>query len=223
MKFQEKLIAVQLRKRGWSYKKILTKIKVAKSTLSLWLRDVELTFQQKEKLLKGREKSRYAGAKARQRQRIEKTEKIINVAKEEAKILFKNPLFSSGLMLYWAEGAKSNESIKFSNSDPIMIKFMMKWFRDICNVPEKKIRIAVHMHELHCRKDIEQYWSKITNIPLKQFQKTYIKPTSLKHRKNILYNGTCSVVIADRDLFRKIQGWRLGFIGKFNIKDVPVA
>lgn len=223
MKFQEKIIAVQLRKKGWNFQKIFTKVKVSKSTLSLWLRDIELTPQQKEKLLKGREKSRYAGAKARQRQRIEKTEKIVNAAKKEAKILFKNSLFSSGLMLYWAEGAKSNEIIKFSNSDPIMIKFMMKWFRYVCKVPEEKIKIAIHMHELHCRKNIEQYWSKITGIPLKQFQKTYIKPTSLKHRRNVLYNGTCNIVISNRDLFRKIQGWKLGFLEKFNIKDVPVA
>lgn len=223
MKLQERLIAIQLRKKGWSYQKILTKIEVSKSTLSLWLREIELTSQQKKKLLIGREKSRYAGAKARQRQRIEKTKKIINIAKKEAKILAKNPLFFSGVMLYWAEGAKSNEIIKFSNSDPMMIKFMMEWFRCICKVSEKKIRIAVHMHELHCRKNIERYWSKITNIPLKQFQKTYIKSTSLKHRKNILYNGACTIVISDRDLFRKIQGWKLGFLEEFNIKDVPVA
>jgi len=95
---------------------------------------------------------------------------------------------------------------------------MMRWFREICFVPEEKIKIMLHIHALHCRKDIEKYWSSITGIPLTQFNKTYIKPTSLKHRKNPLYNGTCAVRIYNKDLFRRIKGWKLGFLEKMNVK-----
>ena len=217
MKFDEKLKAIKLRKLGYSYDKILREIDVSKSTLSIWLRDVVLTFEQKRKLLKGRALSRYAAAKAQQRRRIEKTERIVKEAKQEAKSLVKRLLFLPGLMLYWAEGAKSNETIKFSNSDPLMIEFMMRWFREICKVPEKKFRIALHVHSLHCRKDVEKYWSKITDVSLNQFQKTYVKPTSLGQRKNILYNGTCVICVFDKDLFRRMIGWKLGFLEEKNI------
>ena len=91
---------------------------------------------------------------------------------------------------------------------------MMKWFELICGVPKNKFHIALHTHELYCSKNIEKYWSKITGIPLKQFQKTQIKPTILKHRKNPLYNGTCSIRIGNKDLFRKIMGWKEGVLEK---------
>ena len=123
-------------------------------------------------------------------------------------------LFLPGLMLYWAEGDKSDlrEEVKFSNSDPFMIQFMMRWFREVREIPEKKFRIALHIHTLHCRKKIEQFWAPITGIPLNQFHKTQIKPTGLGQRRNKLYNGTCAICIHDKNLFRRIKGWKLKFI-----------
>ncbi|MBU2068060.1 hypothetical protein KKE13_00535 [Patescibacteria group bacterium] len=217
MKLKEKLKAIKLREKGKSYSEILKKVPVCKSTLSLWLRDVKLTSKQLNELYKrGRERCRYDGAKANQRKRIERTKLIIEEAKKESKILFKNPLFLSGLMLYWAEGKKREEAINFSNSDPEMIRFMIKWFRLICKVPEEKFRISLHIHELHCRKNIEKYWSDVVQVSLSQFHKVQIKPTSLGHRKNPLYNGTCSIVVCNKDLFRKIKGWRIGVLKIIN-------
>ncbi|MBU4030940.1 hypothetical protein KJ756_02180 [Patescibacteria group bacterium] len=218
MKLEEKIKAVALRKRGKSYKEILKQVAVSKASLSIWLRDIELTSKQKDKLYtRLRQRNAYKGAKANQRKRIEKTKLIIKNARKEAKLFFRSPLFLSGLMLYWAEGTKRGEQINFCNSDPQMIKFMMKWFREICKIPETKFRIKLYIHQLHCRKEIEKYWSIITRIPLSQFQKTYIKPTSLKHRKNILYDGTCAIRINDKDLFRKMKGWKLGVLKQFRI------
>jgi hypothetical protein len=99
-----------------------------------------------------------------------------------------------------------------------MIKLMMEWFRKVCRVPEEKFRIGLHIHKLFCRKDVKNYWSKLTKIPLHQFHKTQIKPTSLRHRKNPLYNGTCAIRIESRDLFRRIKGWKLAFLKKSHIK-----
>ena len=216
MKLTEKNEAIKLRKGGKSYGYILKKIDVSKSTLSLWLRDIELTESQKSILLKGREISRYAAAKKKQQQRIEKTIKIISEARKEFEKLHNNPLFLSGLMLYWAEGDKSDlhEQVKFTNSDQNMINLIMRWFREICEVPEKKFRVTLHIHSLHCRPKIENYWSNITGIPLSQFYKTQIKPTTLRYRRNPLYDGTCAVSISSKDFFRKIKGLIIAAIEK---------
>ena len=217
MKFQEKIKAINLRKLGRSYSEIIKKVKVSKSTLSLWLRDVKLTIKQKKRLyVTLKQENAYKLAKMNQKNKVKKIKKIIAQADKELKNLINNSLFLAGLMLYCAEGDKSDEreAVKFSNSDPIMIKFMMKWFREICNVPEEKFRLALHIHELHCRKDIESYWSKLANIPLNQFHKTQVKPTSLGQRKNILYNGTCSICVHNKDLYRRIKGWKIGFFKK---------
>jgi len=221
MKLKEKIKAIRLRKMGKSYGEILKKVDVSRGTLSVWLRDIKLTSKQKEGLYKTlRRKNAYKGAKAQQEKRIKRTKQIVIEARKEVKDLTKNPLFLAGLMLYWAEGDKSDEreKVKFSNSDPSMIMFMMEWFRKICKVPENKFRICLHIHELHCRKDIKEYWSRIAGVPFSQFHKTQIKPTSLKQRKNKLYNGTCAVTIYDKDLFRRIKGWRLEFLKKMNIE-----
>jgi hypothetical protein len=208
MKYIEKLKAIELRKQGKSYKEILTEIKVAKATLSLWLRDVALTKEQQESLYALKMQGVYREAKRKQQARIERTKQIFLEAKNEIGKLSKNTFFLCGVMLYWAEGAKTDQnSVKFTNSDPQMISLMIKWFTTICKVPKEKMRVDLHIHELHDKEEIEYYWSDITGIPLNQFYKTQIKPTSLGHRKKMLYNGTCSIVIGDRALLRRIKGW----------------
>ena len=218
MKYREKVLALKLRKNGLSYSKILEKIKVSKSTLSVWLREIELTGEQKGRLLKKMDRVRYEVAKRKVAARIKKTAEMIEKGKKEATYLKNNPLFFVGLALYWAEGSKNpTEKVKFANSDEKMIALMMKWLREICRVPEKKFRIHIHLHTLHSRKNIINYWSKITSIPKTQFYKPYVKPTSLGQRRNILYNGTCSIIIHDKNLFRRILGWKFGLQKHFNI------
>lgn len=218
MKLNEKLKAINLRKKGMSYDEILKNVKVSKSTLSFWLRDLPLTNETNKKLLKGRELSRYFAAESRKRKRKADTATAIEKGIQEFQSLLKNPLFLVGLCLYWAEGDKhKQEKIKFTNSDEKMILLMMKWFRDICDVPEEKFRIALHVHNLHVSKNIKRYWSGITGVPERQFQKIYIKQTTLRHRRNILYNGTCAIVVNNKALFRRICGWKMGLLAYFDI------
>ena len=47
---QEREKAVALRKKGYTYKEILTVVPVAKSSLSLWLKDLPLTKNEKNAL-----------------------------------------------------------------------------------------------------------------------------------------------------------------------------
>ncbi|MFA5877866.1 MAG: helix-turn-helix domain-containing protein [Candidatus Staskawiczbacteria bacterium] len=218
MKLKERLEAINLREQGKSYNEIKKKLKVSKGTLGCWLRDIELTPSQILRL-KGRQMSGLSGGKINREKRIKRTKEVIEEAKKEPKDLMKTPLFLSGLMLYWAEGDKgAREVVKFSNSDPVMIKLIMEWFRKTCGVPEDKFRLCIHMHSLHCRKDIEEYWSDITGVPMSQFYKTQIKKTSLGYRRNKLYNGTCAVTVCNKDLFRRITGWKIGFIEIMKIK-----
>lgn len=193
------------------------RLKVSRSTVSLWLRDVNLNTIEWLRLLRGRERSRYFAGVAKKKLRIANTQKIFDEGKQEGLVHAEDPFFVAGVMLYWAEGAKTNERIKFVNSDPIMIRFMMDWFKKVCNVPLGQFRISLHIHSLHMRPEVELYWSKITGIPKKQFYKTQIKKTSLGQRRNILYNGTCSLCVYDVKLFRRMSGWKAGILAKLGI------
>lgn len=218
MKLKEKLAAVKLRRKGLSYGEIRRKISVSRSTLSHWLREVYLKPNQQNRLRERMDRVRYAVAKRKVANRIKETRKIVERSIKEVAVLRKNPLFFVGLSLYWAEGAKSDEeSVKLVNSDEKVIALSMRWFREICEVPESKFRIHVHVHDLHHRSNIIKYWSRITGVKPDQFYKPYVKHTSLGQRRNILYNGTCSIIVHDKALFRRIVGWKLGLQDFFNI------
>jgi len=211
MKYEEKLKGIDLRKEGKSYSEILQVIKVSKGTLSKWLKDVPLSKENKF-LLRGRMKSRYEGAKANQRKAFQRKEKIFNSAKDEVLRFIKHPLFVAGLMLYWAEGTKNGNTVAFTNSDPRMIKLMMKWFRKICGVPEDKFRVLVFIHSLMINENWREKWIQITGLSSSHFIRPYIKPTTTKHRKNLLYDGTCAIRINDSALLARIKGWQVGFL-----------
>lgn len=217
MKYNEKIKAIKLRRAGKSYDYISNILNVSKGTLSVWLSNIEIDPDKKREVLIGREKSRYLAAVAKKKDRIERTKKIVDTAEHDFKRLINKDLFLCGLLLYWAEGDKKQERVKFANSDKDMIRLMMRWFREVCHVSESRFRIALHIHNLHISHKVADYWSKITGVSRKQFNKIYIKKTSLKHKRVPLYNGTCSIVINSKELFRKIVGWKKGLIDHFKI------
>ena len=212
MDFSRKIKAIELRKNGSSYSEIRKVLNTSKSTLSNWLKDIELTDGQKTRLSR-LQATGYIGAKANQAKSQAHHNKIREAAKKEALPLSNNVAFVSGLMLYWAEGDKRTGRVQFSNSDPAMIKLMMKWFRQFCEVPEEKFRIGLFIHSLHINQDYLAFWSKVTGVPASQFNKPYIKPTIFSIRKSRLYEGTCVIKVHSKDLASKILGWLEGVKG----------
>jgi len=220
MKIELKRKARLLRTQGRSYKEILKEIPVSKSTINAWVKDIELSAAQKEKLyITNKQKNGERLGKLNKKKKEKEKEAISLLAKKEYSEKKNSILFNCGLMLYWAEGDKSTstEAVKFSNSDPVMIKFMMTWFKDICEVEKNKFRIMLHIHELHNKEFLEKYWSNITGVPLTQFHKTQIKKSTLKFKKKPLYQGTCSIRIFNRNTFRKIMTWQKMFNKLINI------
>lgn len=220
IRLEDRITARRLRGEGASFSEIMEKIpKLSKGTLNGWLKDIELTVDQKERLLlkikTGGNKARFKGSQTNRRKRIETTEKIIYLAKSEAKKKISEPLFLAGIMLYWAEGDKTQERVGFTNADPVMIEFMMNWFRNFCYVPESKFRIALSIMTLHDKNESEKFWSQIAGLPLINFNKTRVKPTLLKGKRNPSYMGTCRIIISDKNLFRRITGWKLGILESF--------
>ena len=82
-KIEEKNKAIELRKQGLSYKEILEQISVAKSSLSLWLRNVGLSKKQKQRLTKKKIASALRGALSRKNQRLDIVKRISGAAKDE--------------------------------------------------------------------------------------------------------------------------------------------
>ena len=217
--WEKKEVVQNLRHQGLSYKEIRQRIPfaISKSIISDWCKDIELTELQKDRLQKlfkeGSYRGRLLGSKVTQTRRANEVREIKEKAGLEISSLSKNEFKLAGLMLYWAEGNKS-QSAGISNSDPELIRFMMRWFRDICGVPDNKFKIYLNIHSGQDDNHIKKFWSGIINLPVSQFGKSYIKKEGTGHRKNILYNGTIKIQICDKNLLYRILGWIKGIIKK---------
>jgi len=216
-KFQEKNKAIDMRRNGMSIKDIAKSIGVAKSSVSVWVRDVSLS-QSTQTLLKNKSHSRFSIEKRRASRLINEENKrqiIINSAEKSITNVSKRELWLIGVMLYWAEGGKTQRMVRFSNGDSNMIKIMMSFFRIVCNVPESKFRGYIHIHPHLDHEEAEKYWSEVTGIPIKQFFKTYRKHNvSSKNTRNSLPYGVMDIYVMDTKLFLTISGWAKGVFNK---------
>ncbi|MCB9811574.1 hypothetical protein H6783_01550 [Candidatus Nomurabacteria bacterium] len=210
MKLAEKLKARTLRVKGHSIGEIATKLSVSKSSVSNWVADIELSSAQIKQLktnshsavaVENRRRSRLKNENARREQIIEKAKSEVNKPTAQE-------LFFLGVALYWGEGTKKKRGVvEFTNSDPKVVEVMMRFFRDVCSVPEKKFRGHVYIHEHLSIEKAEQYWSRVARIPRRQFYKTSIQHNRTRLKKDTLTKGTFAISICDTELKLRILGW----------------
>ena len=219
-KLESRLKAQALRRQGLSYGEIQLQIEVPKSTLSDWCRDIELSKLQKERLLRnkqfGQKKGSLIAADNKRKKRIERTKEIFEKSKIELGELKKRDRFLAGIAFYSGEGNKTDGKAKFTNSDPLLINFMMNWFQEFCNIPLSKFRGAIWLHDNLDEMEAKLFWSNLTKIPIDQFYKTYIaknKIESRKIRKNIHKYGVFAIRFSDSDKQRRIMGWISALVG----------
>lgn len=211
MKLIEKEKARVLRKRGYSINQIVKETGFSKASISLWVRDIVLTKNQKKKIsergrsvesIEKRRINRLSNEKNKRQVIIDNAKKdFTNISIEQLKLI--------GIILYLGEGGKTSRGmVRLANSDPMVIKMMMKFFRKVCNVPEDKFRASIHTFAHADVEKTEKYWAKISGIPPSQFFKTYIKPSSASlQKRNTLPFGTFDIYVCDTKLFLTIMGW----------------
>jgi len=211
MKVIEKEKARVLRKKGYSINQIVREAGFSKASVSLWVRDIVLTKEQKKNL-----SERGRSVESIEKRRInrlfnenKKRQVIIDEAKKDFTNISLEQLKLIGIILYLGEGGKTSRGmVRLANSDPMVIKIMMRFFREICKVPDSKFRASIHTFTHANLSKTEKYWSKISGIPCSQFFKTYIKPSSASlQKRNALPFGTFDLSVNDTKLLLTILGW----------------
>lgn len=210
MKIIEKQKAIELRKKGESVKDIATILGVAKSSVSVWVKGVQLSDRQLSNLLKNNTSKLVIEKRRMSRLAHEQSKRegvMLNAGRDITKIS-KHELRLIGLCLYWGEGGKTHQGVaRISNTDPAVIKTMMRFFKEICLVEESKFRGHIHTYSHLDAKLAENYWSEISGIPKKQFYKTYIKPSiASKGKRDKLPFGTFDIYVCSTELFLQIIG-----------------
>lgn len=226
MKKIERDCARELRKQGYSMNEIARKLGVAKSSVSLWTKDIELTSEQRQRLS---ENGRSVASVERRRharltnERARRRPYFVN-AVAEIESLSRKDLFFLGAALYWGEGSKTKRgTVDFTNADPRSIQVMMRYFKEVCNVHNNKFHGHVTLHPHLDAGKAERYWSNISGIPRTQFYKTSMQHNKAsKNKKDSLPFGTFAINIHDTTLYLRVMGWMEGIYVRLIEKDKQV-
>ena len=117
-----------MRLEGASLGEIAAATGCAKSTISLWVRDVPLREEQLVALAdRNRDRARKVGHLAWSRQNRDR--RTAAQADGRRRAQDREPLHLAGCMLYRAEGAKNRNTVTFTNSDVDMMVFFLEFLR----------------------------------------------------------------------------------------------
>lgn len=181
---------------GLSLREICQRLGISKSSASMWVRDLELTPEQMSVLEKRH--SGYQGQHNGSRANILKFREIRRQYQEEgrAKARHKNPLHVAGCMLYWGEGAKSQNRLSLANSDPDLLKFYVKFLRESLLVKDAQIDVRVYCYSGNGLpiEDIENYWLETLELPRSCLRKSVVnsQPRSSQQKGRKLLYGVCN-------------------------------
>jgi transcriptional regulator with XRE-family HTH domain len=213
--------ARELRSQGLDYEEIAEALGVAKSSVSLWVRDLPTP-------------ARLSYAECRKRsaegaRRYWETERAIREAQREEERqaaaieiadLTPRELRIAGAIAYWCEGSKRKthrpaEHVSFINSDPGLILLFLR-FLDLTGVSRLRLRFRLHIHETADVEAAASYWRELTGASPDQFHRPNIKhgnPRTTRTNTGGGYRGCLQVrVHQSRELYRQIDGWAEGII-----------
>lgn len=203
--------ARSLRRQGLSYRQISRECQTSKSNISLWCHDIKLTPAQYNKLIANKKSILELGSKRLHEIRTAEIAAVRAAARKEmaGKKIDDFSFFVAGVMLYWAEGCKTN-GLYLANSDERIIIFMLKWFKKFLNIDGDRVKAHLHIHQGDNDLAIKKYWSRLTGIPLNNFRKSFIKPKGTGQRTNILPHGIMRIQISGQgteNLRHRILTW----------------
>jgi hypothetical protein len=199
-------------------KEIARIIGVSRSSVSLWVRDIELTSEQHAAL---RERNpayngqRNGAAENARRGRIRRRR-----FQQRGRIAARcrNPGHIAGCMLYWAEGSRTRTRVEFVNSDPEMVRFFVRFLREAFGVRSEKFVVTCNLFADHEERqhDIERFWLDLLELPDSCLRKSTVNRYSRyskKKRKNKLPYGTCRICVHSTEIVQAIYGSIQEFAG----------
>ena len=213
--------ARQLRVLGQDYEQIAAALGVAKSSVSLWVRDLPevsrfSTSEGKKRSAEGARRywavQRQVNEASRAAARATAADEIGNLAERE--------LVIAGAVAYWCEGSKNkpgpwNDHVAFTNSDPALIRFFLS-FLEATGTPRADVTFRVYIHQSADVESAQRFWLEVTGARPDQFR----TPTLKRHNPNTVrknvgegYHGCLRIdVRRSSGLYHKIEGWAAGIM-----------
>jgi hypothetical protein len=205
-KVAERQRARELRARSWTLQEIADELGVSKSSVSLWVREVD--FEPRP-----RNRGHPAGPHHPMRQ---KKEAEIVAARAEAVErvgeVTDRDLLVFALALYAGEGGKSEGAVIFANSDPVLIRVFLRWLRSEFDLDEERFRGRLYLHTDLDLAVATEFWSELSGIPPERFHRPYRAAADPTMRRNRHERGCFTVKYHSRSVQRRVMA-RIRAIG----------
>ncbi len=209
--FESKPTAVKLRRKGLSIGKIEYHLGIPRSTLSGWLKNIELSQKQKEKLTQN---WKNALVKARKKAALwhnAQKEKRLKEAKSQAlktieamDITDKKVLELTLAILYMGEGTKRKVGTEMGSSNPLILKFFLATLKTLYGFDLKKIKCQLNLRADQSPEKMKCFWSKELNVPIGNFGYVNIDKRTIGSKTYPHYKGVCHVICGNVAIQRKL-------------------
>jgi len=214
--------ARELRAQGLDYEEIAGALGVAKSSVSLWVRDLptpaRLSYAERRKR-SAEGTARYWAAERPVREARRAAIRV--VAATEIGELSDRELLIAGAIAYWCEGTKGKSHrpsarVVFINSDAGLIQFFLR-FLDSTGTTRADLTFRVYLHEKADIESAQRFWIDVTGASPGQFLTPVLKRHNPKTvRKNVgeNYHGCLRIdVRRSAELYHRIEGWAAAGMG----------
>jgi transcriptional regulator with XRE-family HTH domain len=198
-KTAEQEAARALRAQGWTLANIAAELSVARSSVSLWVRDVAFTPGP-------RVAARDRPPNVLQRARTEEIARARADGLTRLGSLSEREFLVAGLALYAGEGAKRDADLIFTNTDPAMMRFFCRWLRHFIDIDESQLRARLYLHEDLDLEAAIAFWSDVMDIPHSRFIRPHRAVADASRRNNRHEYGCASVRLRSRQRHRKLMG-----------------
>lgn len=172
MKTAERELARIIRRdEGAPIKEIARRVGVAPSSVSRWVRDIRLTPAQEQELLR-RNPAYNRQLSGTAKQAANRREERIAYQDDGRRLALQGEgCHVAGCMLYWAEGEKDRNAVRFSNSDPEMVRFFVSFLKTYFDLRDDEIRITCYLFADHVQRqrEIEHFGSRLRSYRHSRF------------------------------------------------------
>ena len=199
-----------MRREGASIAAIHAVLPVAKSTISLWVRDIPLDDEHRRSLEAANPavNGRQVGQRAWSRRCREERRR----AQEHGRALARrgDPLHCAGCMLYWGEGSKGRNGVAFTNADVDMLRYFLRFLRESYGVSDDSLRLRINCHLGNglSLDEIEQWWLTGLALPRSCLRTSTVNCVSRASKgvRRPLVHGTAQLRVDSTWLIQSIYG-----------------
>lgn len=206
--------AMLLRSQGLTYDQIAAELRVSKSSLSLWLRDLPRPEEAPQRGAEAQER-RLEALRARARRdrdaRDEEGRRVAAAAAASLGAISSRDLVLALAVSYWCEGAKTKpwnraKAIRWMNSDPVLVTLFIEAL-EVIGIGRERLSLRLHIHERADEQVAREWWAAHTGVPLDQFMSSTIKrhnPRTVRQNVGADYRGCLCVTVRQGKLLYEI-------------------